>query len=123
MSFASQATVLPAFAVHLGASNVLIGAIPAVLTLGWFLPSLVAAHHTERLARKLPFVLRYTVWERLPMLALAGVAFFLADWTPRLALTVFFGLILTMTATGGVLSPAWMDIIGRAIPTTRRGRF
>jgi MFS family permease len=123
MSFASQATILPAFAVHLGASNFLIGAIPAVLTLGWFLPSLFAAHHTERLTRKLPFVLRYTIWERVPMLALAAVAFFLAEPVPGLALFAFFGLILIITGTGGVLMPAWMDIVGRAIPTTLRGRF
>lgn len=123
MSFASQATILPAFAVHLGASNLLIGGIPAVLTLGWFLPSLFAAHHTERLARKLPFVLRYTIWERLPMLALAAVAFFLAEPAPRLALGAFFVLILIISGTGGVLMPAWMDIVGRTIPTTLRGRF
>jgi MFS family permease len=123
MSFASQATILPAFAVHLGASNLLIGGIPAVLTLGWFLPSLFAAHHTEQLARKLPFVLRYTIWERLPMLALASVAFFLAVPAPRLALGAFFVLILILSGTGGVLMPAWMDIVGRTIPTTLRGRF
>jgi MFS family permease len=123
MSFASQATILPAFATHLGASNLLIGAIPSVLTLGWFLPSLFAAHHTERLARKLPFVLRYTIWERVPMVALAAVALFLAESAPRLALALFFGLILVMAGTGGVLMPAWMDIVGRAIPTTLRGRF
>ena len=123
MSFASQATILPAFAVHLGASNLLIGGIPAVLTLGWFLPSLFAAHHTERLARKLPFVLRYTIWERLPMLALAAVAFFLADTAPSLALALFFALILIISGTGGTLMPAWMDIVGRTIPTTVRGRF
>ena len=45
LSFASQATILPAFAAHLGAPNVVIGAIPAVMTLGWFLPSLFAAGH------------------------------------------------------------------------------
>jgi MFS family permease len=123
MSFASQATILPAFAAHLGASNLLIGAIPAVLTLGWFLPSLFAAHHTERLAWKLPFVLRYTVWERLPMLALAAVGLFLAEPAPQLALGLFFALILIMAGTGGVLMPAWMDIVWRAIPTTLRGRF
>src|SRR2546427_7325515 len=38
-------------------SNVAIGAIPAVMTLGWFLPSLFAAGHTEALRRKLPYVL------------------------------------------------------------------
>jgi MFS family permease len=123
MTFASQATILPAFAAHLGASNMLIGAIPAILTLGWFLPSLFAAHHTERLERKLPFVLRYTVWERFPMAVLAAVALFLAEPAPRLALATFFLLVLVMSGTGGVLMPAWMDIVGRAIPTTLRGRF
>jgi MFS family permease len=123
MSFASPTTLLPAFALHLGASNLAIGAIPAVLTLGWFAPSLFVAHHVERLARKLPFVLRYTMWERLPVLVLAAVAFFVAVPAPRLALGVFFFLILMMSGTGGALMPAWMDILGRTIPTTLRGRF
>jgi MFS family permease len=123
MSFASSATILPAFAAHLDASNLAIGAIPAVQTLGWLLPSLFTAHHVERLDRKLPFVLRYTVWERVPMAGLAAVAFWLADPAPRLALGVFFGLLLVMTGTGGALMPAWLDVVGRAIPTTLRGRF
>jgi MFS family permease len=123
MSFASQATILPAFATHLGASTLAIGAIPALITLGWFLPSLFTAHHTERLPRKLPFVLRYTVWERVPMVVLAAVAWLVAEPSPGLALWLFFALLFVMSATGGALMPAWMDIIGRAIPTTLRGRF
>lgn len=123
MSFASQATVLPAFAAHLGASNIVIGAIPAVLTLGWFLPSLFVAPHTESLPRKLPFVLRYTVWERVPLVALALVAFFVAEPAPGLALGVFLLLLMLMTGVGGALMPAWMDLVGRAIPTRVRGRF
>jgi len=123
MSFASQATILPAFAAHLGAPNVVIGAIPAVMTLGWFLPSLFLAHHTEALPRKLPFILRYTIWERVSLPALAAVAFFLAEPAPRLALAVLLGLLLLMTGVGGALIPAWLDVIGRTIPTTLRGRF
>jgi MFS family permease len=123
LSFASQATVLPAFAQYLGAPNVLIGAIPAVLTVGWFLPSLFTAGHTEGLPRKLPFVLRYTVWERLPLLLLALVAFFLAETAPGLTLALLLVLLLVMSSMGGILMPAWMDIVGRAIPTTLRGRF
>jgi MFS family permease len=123
MSFASPATIMPAFASHLGASNVTIGAIPAVLTLGWLLPSLFTAHHTERLSHKLPFVLRYTIWERVPLAVLALVAWFVAAPFPGLTLLLFFGLLLVMTGTGGALMPAWMDIVGRAIPTTLRGRF
>src|SRR5207237_10810232 len=78
LAFVSSATVLPAFAAWLGASTVVIGAIPAVMTVGWFLPPLFAAAHTERLERKLAFVLRWTVWERVPFLVLTFVAFFLA---------------------------------------------
>jgi MFS family permease len=123
LSFASQATILPAFAAHLGAANVVIGAIPAVMKLGWFLPSLFAAGHTEALGRKLPFVVRYTVWERAPFLVLALAAFLLAERAPAVTLAVLLLMLLTLTGVGGVLMPAWMDIIGRAIPVTVRGRF
>lgn len=123
LSFASRSTILPAFAEHLGAPNVVIGAIPAVMTVGWLLPSLFAAGHTEALSRRLPFVLRYTVWERSPFLGLAGVAFFLAEGAPALSLALLLVLLLVITGVGGALLPAWMDIVGRAIPTTLRGRF
>ncbi len=123
LSFSSQSTILPAFAAHLGASNVLIGAIPALMTLGWNLPSLFAAGHTESLPRKLPFVLRYTIWERLPFLLLAAVAFFVAPAAPALALLLTLAMLLVITSAGGLLMPAWMDIVGRAVPTRLRGRF
>jgi hypothetical protein len=35
LAFVSPSTILPAFAAWLGAPNVVIGAIPAVMTLGW----------------------------------------------------------------------------------------
>jgi MFS family permease len=123
MSFASPATILPAFAAFLGAPNVVIGAIPAVMTLGWFLPPLFAAAHTESLERKLPFVLRYTIWERLPFAVLAAAAMWLAPAWPALTLALLLGTLVIVTGVGGALTPAWMDIVGRAVPVTMRGRF
>lgn len=123
LAFASQSTILPAFAVYLGAPNVVIGAIPAVMTLGWFMPSLFAAGHTETLERKLPFVVRHTIWERVPFVVLALAAFFLADRAPALTLGVMLLVLLVVTSVGGVLMPAWMDLIGRVVPVTLRGRF
>ncbi len=123
LSFASQSTILPAFAAHLGASNLTIGAIPALMTLGWNLPSLFAAGYTESLAHKLPFVLRYTIWERLPFLLLAAIAFFVARPAPGLALALMLLMLLLITSAGGVLMPAWMDIVARAVPVGLRGRF
>src|SRR3989441_5979307 len=93
------------------------------MTLGWFLPSLFTAGHTETLARKLPFVLRYSVWERVPFAVLSLAAFFLADRAPALTLALMLLMLLVITGVGGVLMPAWMDIIGRLIPVTTRGRF
>jgi MFS family permease len=123
LSFASQATILPAFAAHLGASNLVIGAIPALMTLGWNLPSLFAAGYTESLTHKLPFVLRYTIWERLPFLVLAAVAFFVAGPAPGVALALMLAMLLLITSAGGLLMPAWMDIVARAVPIGLRGRF
>jgi len=123
LTFASQSTILPAFAAWLGAPNVAIGAIPAVMTLGWFLPSLFAAGHTETLTRKLPFLMKWTVWERVPFLVLALLAFFTAARWPGLTLGLMLALLLVTTGVGGLLMPAWMDLIARAVPTTIRGRF
>lgn len=123
LSFASQTTILPAFAAHLGASNVLIGAIPALMTLGWNLPSLFAAGYTESLARRLPFVRRYTIWERAPFLVLAAAAFFVARPAPELALALMLAMLVLITGAGGLVMPAWMDIVGRAVPVRMRGRF
>jgi MFS family permease len=123
LSFASQSTVLPAYAVHLGAPNLVIGAIPAVMATGWLLPALFAAGHTEALRRRLPFVMRYTVWERAPFLLLALTAFVVADRAPGVAMAALLGSLLTITLVGGVLMPAWMDVVGRTIPTQLRGRF
>ena len=123
LAFASQATILPAFAAWLGAPNVLIGAIPAVMTLGWFLPSLFAAGHTETLPRQMPFIMRWTGWERAPYLVMALLAFFVADRAPGLTLAIVLALLLVSTGVGGLLMPSWMDLIGRTVPTATRGRF
>jgi MFS family permease len=123
MAFASQNTVIPAFAERLGAPNLLIGAIPALMTVGWMLPSVFAANYTQGLARKLPFILKWTILERVsyPLLGLAAI--WLAPRWPGATLAVLLGLLLLMAVIGGLLMPAWLDLIGRVVPTTARGRF
>jgi MFS family permease len=123
LTFASQSTILPAFAAWLGASNLVLGAIPAVMTLGWFLPSLFAAGHTETLTHKLPFLMRWTAWERVPFLVMALLAFFTAPRWPGLTLALVIVMLAIITGVGGVLMPAWMELIARTLPGTMRGRF
>ena len=123
MTFASVSTILPAFAEHLGAGNLVIGAIPSIVAVGYAFPPLFSANHTERLSRKLRFILAYTVWERVPLLMLAGAAYFLAESSPGLVLVAQLGLLALMSSVGGALMPAWMDLIGKVIPTNLRGRL
>ncbi len=123
MALASQQTLVPAFAERLGASNTVIGLIPALLAVGWMLPAVFAAHHTEQLARKLPFILRWTILERLSFPILAVAAWLLAVRAPELTLALLLVLLILMTFVGGWLMPAWLDLIARAVPTVVRGRF
>jgi len=123
LAFVSPSTILPAFAAWLGAPNVVIGAIPAVMTLGWVLPCLFAAPYTEGLSRKLPFLIRWTIWERVPFVVLAASAYWLAERSAGAVLAILLTMLLVVTGIGGLLMPAWMDLIGRVVPVTRRGRF
>ena len=123
LSLASASTILPAFAERLGAPNLVIGAIAAIMSIGWQLPGLFAANYTERFPRRLPILLVFTLWERLPFLFMALLAFTVATTRPTLALGLFL-LFLAMTSlTSGALNPAWMDLIGKVIPGNYRGRF
>src|SRR5207247_4871443 len=47
----------------------------------------------------------------------------MAERAPGATLAVLLGMLLAVTGVGGLLMPAWMDLIGRAIPVTMRGRF
>ena len=123
LSFASFTTVLPALAGRLGASNALIGLIPAIHMVGWSLPGVLVANHVEGLNRKLPYVTRYTVFERLP-LALGAVAILLlATDNPGLALVLLILSLASMSLVGGVVLPGWFGIITKIVPVNIRGRF
>jgi hypothetical protein len=81
------------------------------------------AAHTATLPHKLPFVVRWTLVERVPFPVLALVAFLLAERAPAVSLTVTLLMLLVLTVCGGALMPAWLDVIGRAVPTAMHGRF
>ena len=123
MSFASTTTILPVLADRLGAPNLIIGALPSIVMLGRSVPALFSARLIEAMPRKLPFVLTYTAWERLPWLLLAFAVYGWSTTDPTLVLALLVGTLGIVALTGGVLSPAWVDLIGRVIPTEYRGRF
>ena len=108
LAFASTSTVLPAFVQRLGAPNIVIGAMPAIATLGYALPPLLVANYIERLPRKLPYILKTGLAERLTYLVFALTAFFLAANHPEIALPVTMATLVAFTLLGGSLCrPGW----------------
>lgn len=121
MSFIFGATVLSLYTSYLTESALLIGLIPAVQNVGFYLPQLLLAHSTERLVYKKPLVLKISVMERLPYLAVA-LAILLWPGAPHWFSYLLLGLCLSMaTLAGGLAAPGWKAMLAKVIPIRRRG--
>ena len=122
-SFLSAATILPVYFVHLSSSTFLLGLIPALLDLGWFMPQLFTARHVEQLPRKKPLVMLLGITERLPFLLLAAGALWFARLPQSTAVTFFFVLIAIRALASGLVATPWQEMIAKIIPVRWRGRF
>ena len=105
LAFASQSTILPAFAASLGAPNIVIGAIPAATTLGWLLPRSSWRATRRRSTRSFRSCCATPSGSGRPYLVLALSAFLLAERAPTLALGVLLLVLLGMTGVSGALLP------------------
>jgi MFS family permease len=124
LNMVSQTTILPLLVSQLTSSKIAVGMIPAIFSLGFFLPQLFFAGHAEGLRYKKPFlILMSGLTERLPYPLIGIVVWFFAGSNPGLTLTAFFVLLLIGTGTGGMLTPAWYDLIAKVIPVNKRGIY
>ena len=119
-SFIFHTTVLPLYASYLTSSGALIGLVPAIYQVGYLLPQLLLARTAEILERKKPFVVRVSIWERVPYLFIA-LAIFLWPGAPAwFAYLVLVVNIAVATGTAGLASPAWKAMLGKIIRPNRR---
>lgn len=121
LTISAPATVLPAFAQHLGASDFVIGIVPSLTTVGWLLPQLVAASYVERLKTRRPYILIMGGIQRSLWLVMAALCFWLGANHPSLLLWLSMAVILTSSIFDGMATPAWMDFVARVIPERQRG--
>ena len=98
-SIVARDTVMPALVSQLTDSKIALGLIPAVFSLGFYLPQLFIANLSERMRYKKPFVMWIgSVVERLPFLLIAVAIGSLGTSSPGIAL-IFFFLLLVMTSS------------------------
>lgn len=106
---------------QLTSSNFLIGLVVPIYQGGWFLPQLLVSGYLQGRKRKLPLYVAMST-PRAICWALVALALFLI--TDRTVLLVLFYTLLTVySLADGVAGLPFMDIIAKAIPSTRRGAF
>lgn len=117
----SGTTILPMLLRHLGASDMLIGLLPAAFMLGMAVAQLPGAWWTQPLrVKKTLFVIFH--YPGCAAIAMAGLALLWGDGlSSRLLITIIvaangiFGLAI------GVVAPMWVNILAKLLPPHRRG--
>ena len=123
-SLVSRETIMPLLVSHLTDSKIAVGMIPAIFSLGFYLPQLLTASYTETLKVKKPFVvLLGGLGERLPLLLVAPALWWFGVSAPGIALIILFGMLGTSAFSAGVATPAWFTMIGKVLPVSKRGIF
>jgi MFS family permease len=122
LSLVSRETVMPVLVSSLTDSKLAIGLIPAIFSLGFYLPQLLVANFSERLRYKKPFVMLCGgLGERGAYLFIGLAVWFWAVSAPQLTLVLFFFFLALGAGCSGAATPAWYDMIAKVIPVHRRG--
>ncbi len=122
LSLISRETVIPVLVSQLTDSKLAIGLVPALWSLGFYLPQLLTANLAERMEYKKPFVMLIgSVLERLPYLIIGLTVLTSAISAPTLALVVVLAGVGLASSGAGIATPAWLDMIAKVIPVQRRG--
>jgi len=123
IGLSSFTAFIPIFVNRMTSSAILIGLVPALHNVGWQFPQLFTAGWTSRLRRFKPAVIILTIFERLPFLGLAIVAWFLPALGKQNTLILTFLLLACQGMSGGLTANPWTSMIGKIIPTELRGTF
>jgi len=123
LGISSFTTILPLFIASFTDSAILIGLIPSLHSLGWQLPQLFTAKFTSSLKRLKPVLLAFSIFERLPFLVLAFLAFYSHRYSANTILWVTFSLLVFQGLLGGLAANPWQNMLAKVIPGSIRGTF
>jgi len=120
LTFVSVSSVLPAFARELTSSEPLIGLTSTIFYGGWNLPQIFIGRMIAGKPRKKPYLM-FGLVGRVAFWVLGLALWLQPEMRPSAALLLLYVCLGAWIVTDAVVSLAWADIVGRAIPTDRRG--
>ena len=122
LAFLSGSTILPVFISQLTDSKVLIGVFSTLESFGWFFPQLFAALFIAHKSKVIDFYNKLS-WLRLGFFAMAIGGIFIFAGSPK-SILISFGISFTLLSiAAGFAGAAFTEIVGKTIPTNKRGSY
>lgn len=118
-SLLSQDTILPAFLNNLTNNAVLIGLIPAIYNLGFFLPQIISSFVVQNLPRRKTYILFIAIMERVAILLIASSTQLINVFSNVFIVTFFIISYALYASTFGMITPAYSDFISKSIYKNR----
>lgn len=116
-------TVISSFVVELTGSTIWVGGLSTVLVIASTLPQLFIARLIENRKRKMPYLLLGIYLRVISWAVLAWMIFLIGADKPETLAWVLIIMLAVFYASGGLASIPYTDIIGKVIPSHRRGAF
>ncbi len=124
MNFVALNTVIPVYVKKIGGTNLAVGLIPVIWTIGFHLPQIFTANYVRKQQSKKKVVMFTAFIQRLPWMILALLGYFvISEVSAELGLIIFFSGFLFAAFGGGMNLPAWFDLLTKITPTHIRGRL
>ena len=118
-----SSTIMAALVHQLTGSAVAVGAVTAILRIGWLAPQLIVGHLAQRRRSRMPF---YVVgaFGRATCLALLAAYLAFADRLPPSTIAVgFFMGWIAYAFVSGIVAVPYNDIVARSITSEHRSRL
>lgn len=120
--FMNASVVLSSFAAVLGASNTVIGLLPAIQTGGWMIPQLLVASRVRHLPRKIIVYRRASTIRTFSYLWIVSCTVLLSRQPGWLLVAFVFGLTANSLASG-ISGLPWMEVTAKVVPARQRPGF
>lgn len=117
----SPYTVLPFYLKNFTDSNILIALIPAIHIVGFALPQISMARFLKGTSERKKYVVLAASIQRLGILGLLVLTILqpVLNIPAPLVVLLFFLTLIVQNVASGFYVPAWLDFLGRSIPTRR----
>jgi predicted MFS family arabinose efflux permease len=120
--FMNASIVLSSFAAALGASNTVIGLLPAIQTGCWMFPQLLVASRIRHIPRKITVYRRASTIRTLSYLWIV-VCTVLLSHQPGLLLIAFLIGLTANSLASGISGLPWLEVAAKVVPARQRPAF